>query len=469
MHPNQSRKRVAQVAATIATLLAAAGCGSASHSPASSGSKGSATGTITVAYSKTYVFDADPLSVTWWNTVKREFEQTYKGAHLKLEGFDGTDVDLVNKVALLYKDPSTTPDVFMLPTGYVGQWVSSNYLAPLDQYLTASNAPWWSSFPPVIQNESRIGGHVYAVNTGENDSAIYYNKAMLKKAGIPLPWQPKTWADIIAAAKKVKAADPGVVPLWAAAGTSAGAGGVLQGSANLVLGSSTPTIFDSKTKKWVVDSPGLRQVFQFYKDVYSNGLGASTSDLFSPKAVGRPVELMKDRQLAIAIGSNWFADAWTEQNRHWGTASTEAAAVPLPTSTGQTPGSASTLGGWAVGVSSASKEQQLAFDLIKVIEQTPNQVYIANHAGFVPPSGTVQKSGGYINYAPPFNRTFADALPNSQPVPSNQAGYPVWVQGIGQATGQIAQNPSTSVDSAIKTLKSTMQNQVGSGSVETVQ
>src|SRR5437762_8736091 len=102
---------------------------------------------------------------------------------------------------------------------------------------------------------------------------------------------------------------------------------------------------------------------QFYKTVYSEHLGGSTSDLFSPKAVGRPVELMKDHQLAIAIGSNWFADAWTEQNRHWPTAKAEAASTPLPTSNGQAPGSASTLGGWAVGVSAASTNQQLGWDL----------------------------------------------------------------------------------------------------------
>ena len=91
-----------------------------------------ASSTITVAYSKTYVFDADPLSVIWWDNVKKQFEETYQGAHLDLQGYDGTDVDLVNKVALLYKSASTTPDVFMLPTGYVGQWVASNYFAPLE-------------------------------------------------------------------------------------------------------------------------------------------------------------------------------------------------------------------------------------------------------------------------------------------------------------------------------------------------
>jgi multiple sugar transport system substrate-binding protein len=463
MHRSKSWKLVAPIAIALVALLAVAAslATAATKAPRVSG-------TITVAYSKTYVFDADPLSVTWWNRVKAQFEKTYKGAHLKLQGFDGTDVDLVNKVALLYKSASTTPDVFMLPTGYVGQWVASNYLAPLDSYLTKTGAPWWSGFPPVIKNESRINGKVYAVNTGENNSAIYYNKSMLQKAGIALPWHPKTWADILAAAKKVKAANPGIVPLWAAAGTSAGAGGVLQGSANLVYGSKTPVIFDQKTQKWVVDSPGLREVFQFYKDVYSNGLGASTSDLFSPKAVGRPVELMKDHQLAIAIGSNWFADAWTEQNRHWPTARQEAASTPLPTSNGQAPGSASTLGGWAVAVSQAAKNKALAFGLINVIERTQNQIYIANHAGFVPPSSLVQKANGYINYAPPFNRTFADTLKNSKPVPSNEAGYPVWVQGIGQATGQIAQTPSTSVDDAIKTLKDTMVNQVGADKVETL-
>src|SRR5689334_1000442 len=427
-----------------------------------------ASGTITVAYSKTYVFDADPLSVIWWDNVKKQFEEAYKGAHLELQGYDGTDVDLVNKVALLYKSPSTTPDVFMLPTGYVGQWVASNYFAPLDSFLTEKNAPWWSGFPEVIKNESRINGQVYAVNTGENDSAIYYNNAMLQKAGIELPWNPKTWEDILAAAKKVKAANPDIVPLWAAAGTSAGAGGVLQGSANLVLGSKTPIIFDSASKKWVVDSPGLREVFQFYKDVYSNGLGASTSDLFSPKAVGRPVVLMKDHQLAIAIGSNWFADAWTEQNRHWATAAQEASAVPIPTSKGQAPGSASTLGGWAVAVSKVTKHPQLSWGLLQIMEEDDNQVFIANRAGFVPPSQTVAKSDGFLNFAPPFNKAFADALPNSIPVPSEQDGYPAYVQGIGQATGQIATDPSTSVDAAIKILHDAVANQVGANKVETL-
>jgi len=463
-----ARHRFGVWSALFALAALLMGCGGGSGT-GSTNLADDMTGEITVAYSTTYVFDSDETSVIWWNKVKKEFEAAYPKAKLNLQGFNGTDVDLVNKVALEYKNPSTTPDVFMLPSGYVGQWVGSDYLLPLDSFVNdATKAPFWSTFPKVIQDESRINGKVYAVNTGENNSAIYYNTSMLKKAGISVPWNPKNWDDLLAAARAVKASGQKVVAFWAPAGTSAGAGGVLQGSANMVYGSSTPTIFDYKTNKWVVDSPGLREVFSFYKSIYSEGLGGSTSDLFSPKAVGRPVVLLKDHQMAIAIGSNWFADAWTEDNRHWATAAQEASAIPIPTSHGQAPGSASTLGGWAVAISKVTKHPQLSWGLLKVIQSDDNQTYIANRAGFVPPSQTVAKSLGYLEFAPPFNKAFGDALPNSRLVPSEQEGYPVWVQGIGQATGQIATDPNTSVDAAIKILKDTVTNQVGADKVETL-
>jgi hypothetical protein len=102
------------------------------------------------------------------------------------------------------------------------------------------------------------------------------------------------------------------------------------------------------------------------------------------------------------------------------------------------------------------------------MESADNQTYIANRAGFVPPSQTVAKSDGFLNFAPPFNKAFGDALPNSRLVPSEQEGYPAWVQGIGQATGQIATDPNTSIDAAIKILHDTVANQVGAEKVETL-
>ena len=104
--------------------------------------------------------------------------------------------------------------------------------------------------PKVVQQMCTINGQVYAINSGNNDSAIYYNKVMLAKAGVKLPWKPTNWQDILTVAAMVKKANPSVWPLWLESGTPAADVGVLQGSANLLYGTSTPQMFDSKTGKW---------------------------------------------------------------------------------------------------------------------------------------------------------------------------------------------------------------------------
>jgi multiple sugar transport system substrate-binding protein len=421
--------------------------------------------TIKVGYSSSYVFDEDADSVTYWNQIKSEFEAAHPGVTLELQPHGGNDTDEMNAIALQFRSPATAPDVIQLPTTYIGQFQSSGYLLPLDKYLPSSK--FWSQFPQNIQDEGRINGNVYAVDIGENNTGVYYNKSMLEKAGVKLPWNPHNWADIVDAAKEVKGKVPGVVPLWLAAGTSAGPTGVLQGSGAMIYASSTPVIYDEKTQKYVIDSPGLRETLQFYKDLYSGGLGAPLSDLFSPKAVAVPVSMMAQQKLAIAVGSNWYGGAWKEKNRYWPNASTQAAATALPTSQGHPPGQGGTLGGWDMAISKSTKNPDLAWELIELIEQPKYMVFIANKAGFVPPDKQVAQSPDYVNYAPPFNAAFGTFLPYDKLLPSN-AGFAVWARGIEEATGRLAQEPNTSVDAALKILQDTVTNQLGEDETETL-
>ncbi len=442
----------------VAVAATATGCGSSSGS--SSGSGGGNAKTIKVAFGSTYVFDTDQLTNKWWNQVTRQFEAQNPGIKVQLIPIPGSYNDIVNKLSLLYRNPSTAPDVAEIPTGQIGLWASSGFLAPLNSYLGSTT--WWSKFPAVVQSEGTFGGKVYAVDQGENDSALVYNKDMFHKAGLPVPWNPKSWNDILVAARKIKASVPGVIPLWLNAGAGSGANGLLQGINNFIVGTSTPTIQDGN--KWVVDSPGIRDSLAFMKEVYAEGLGASESQLFSPNAVTTPLTLFAQGKLAIAVGSNYYTGNWTKfiNAPYWPQAARTIGVTPIPKQSGG--GIASTLGGWDYAISANSGNPGAAFKLIDIMENEQNSIDAANWAGWVTPNRDYWTAPAYTRFAP-YQLLFAKILPHATLTPSS-SNYSIWVQGMGNATGQLVQNPGTSVSSAVNTLSSYVSNQLGGSSIE---
>lgn len=454
------RSRVWAITIALAAGVAIAACGGSSSSSTSS-SSGNAK-VIKVAFGSTYVFDTTQLTTKWWNQVAQQFEAQNPGIKVQLVPIPGSYNDIVTKLSLLYRSPSTAPDVAEIPTGQIGLWASSGYLRPLNSELASTS--WWSKFPAVVQSEGTFGGKVYAVDQGENDSAMYYNKTMFRKAGLPVPWTPHNWNDILAAAAKIKASVPGVIPLWFLAGAGSGANGLLQGINNFIVGTSTPKIqADTSGNKWVVDSPGIRDSFTLLKRTIASGYDASVSQLFSPNAVTTPLTLFAQGKLAMAVGSNYYTGNWTKfiSAPYWAQAPQVMGVTPIPTESGG--GIASTLGGWDYAISANSGNPSAAFKLINIMEDQQNSIDAANWAGWVPPNKDYWNAPAFTKFA--FDQAlFGQILPHSTLTPSS-SNYSIWVQGMGNATGQIAQNPSTSVSSAVNTLSSYVSNQLGGSSV----
>lgn len=460
-------KRAAVLGAGAALLVTAAAC---SSSPAGSGSGSSGSGTVTVLYSNNYVFNSDTLATQWWKGIAKQWKAKYPHTKLVLEGTGGTDIDLMNKAAILFRSPSTTPDVIQMPTTYMAQFAGSNYLEPLNSFVHSSKAAsFWPTMPAGVKNMSTIDGKVYSVNAGNNNTGLLYNKAMLIKAGVKMPWKPTNWQQILQVAAKVKAANPGVWPLWVAAGVAAGPTNVLQGSGNLIFGSSNTTMFDTKTKKWVVDSSGIRATLEFYQKMFQQGLGAPTSQLFRADAVGQPPLLFKQGKLAIAIGSNWYPSVWASPKSAapWAAAKTTVGSAPFPTENGQGPGAASTLGGWAYAVSKASKNVQGAEDFIALASSPANQLTTAVWSGFVPPSTPVGEKPLFINFAPPFQADFNTYAKYGVALPNN-VNFPVYARALNTVTGDFAQNPNASMSAELAKFSSLVSQQLGSSSVETL-
>lgn len=465
------------IPATAALVVVAALVAGSAIAATAAGERGGAsgrdaqmTGEISVLYSSDFKMNTTELTTRFWNEIKTNFERTYPGAKLNLVGVPGNANDVANAAALRFRSSGTAPDVLEFNTAFTSQFAASGYTQSLNRFLASdSSAPFWKNFPTGVRALGMVGKNVYSLPTGFNLTGILYNKAMLKRAGIKLPWKPKSWTDILQTAQKVKKANPGVIPFWLPAGVAGGAGIALQGTGNLIYGSQNPVMLDPKTKRWVVDSPGLRAVFSMYKSVYGQGLGQPLSYVVRNDSVAQPVGLLQTKKLAIAMGANWMPTHWVDKNsdEYWPTAPKEVGVAPIPTRLGQGMGAISALGGWAVGMSKTTKHPDLAWALIKMLESPAYLLKNGLWAGHMPPDQKVGQTKAFVSFAPPFQAFYNSLAKYGKPLPADP-DYPVYVRSLGVATDEIAKNPSTTIAEAIKLLRDSVTRQLGSDKITTI-
>jgi multiple sugar transport system substrate-binding protein len=447
------------------TVLGAATAALAASPLAACGSAGGSGPVLTIAYSSNYEFDTSGLTTQWWHQLGAEFDKSHPGATIKWEPIPGNYTDIVSKLSLLYRSPSTAPDVAEIPNELVPEFAASGYLLPLNSYVGSTS--WWSQIPTSVQNEDASGGKVYAVSHGENTNALMYNKQMFARAGIPVPWQPSSWQDIITAAQKIKNALPGVWPLWINAGTSEGANDESKGISNFIDGTTDPNIIDPSNGKVIVDSPGIRAALGFYQQAFSLGLTPPVATLFGPSAVTDPTIEFPKGTVAIALAQNFYPGSWTKfvSAPYWAQAADVMGVAYLPSNYDPSR-PASTLGGLGLGISAKTKYAQAAFDFISIAQQPTNIIDAANWGGWIPPEKPDWTASAYTGFAFD-NAFFATVLPDAIPSPSS-ANYPVWAQGMGNATGALAQNPTMTVADAVTVLENYVTNQLGASHVEVV-
>ena len=226
-------------------------------------------------------------------------------------------------------------------------------------------------------------------------------------------------------------------------------------------------MIDPKTGKWVVNSPGLKATFEFYQEVYSEGLGAPTSQLFPSDSVGQPPLLMQQGKLAIAIGSNWYTGDWLPgAGAPWPQAAADVGVAPIPTENGQAPGSATTIGGWAWAISAACKDKAAAWKFITLGQTPTNQLETAVWSGFVPPDTSVGTQPAFVKSSL-YQRSSANTPQIACRSPTN-TNFPVYARALNTVTGDFAQNPKMSISSALSTMSQLVTEQLGGSSVETL-
>ncbi len=350
------KRRTRILAGLAAVAVAAAGLAGCSSSGSASSN------TIKIAYQK---FGAFQQLDAQMQVVKKQYEKDNPGKKVELVPIQAQENDYYTKLALMNKAPATAPDVMYEDTFLVKADAEAGYLLPLDQYTAK-----WDEWDQFYDNAKQAGqgddGKVYGIPMGTDTRALWYNKDIFAKAGLPVPWKPKTWDDVLSAAKTIKEQQPDVIPFNIYSGKPQGEASTMQGFEMLLYGADGAGNTLYKDKKWVTGSKQFQDSLQFIKDVYQGGLGPTPQQALDTN-IGTTITQtwLPKGKLAIDLDGSWQSGTWLESGTApWADWDEVMGQAPMPTQNGQAPGYNSMSGGWTLAVGKNSKNPQAAFDFI---------------------------------------------------------------------------------------------------------
>lgn len=280
----------------------------------------------------------------------------------------------------------TAADVNLIDSFMVSELASAGYLHPLGEQLKG-----WDQFQyylPGLLDVASYQGEVYALPTDTDVRMLWYDLSNFEKAGIPTPWEPKNWSDILDAAQKLK--DAGVqYPFQLPAGTKQAEAATMQGVYMALLGADVPEgdrnrLLKRDTNQWIGDSPALRRTFELYSKVYSEDQ-LNPADLNYATDIGAAVRAaLANDQLGILASGSWEDACLWDCNNPPSREERDAEVAWTPWPGSGEPGTKATTnisGGWTLGVNANAADKDMAFKLVTTIfdEENFKAWTLANH------------------------------------------------------------------------------------------
>ncbi len=408
------------------SLIAAATVALAACSP---GDPGASSKTLKVAYQKTDSFTALD---TMLQAAKQEFEAANQGVTVELQPIQANDDDYGTKLALALRSPSTAPDVFYEDTFKVRSDVDAGYLLKLDSYLEGWEE--WDTFDDGAKAAGRADdGGTYAVPLGTDTRAIWYNRKVLEAAGVTLPWEPRSWQDILDTARKIKANDPTVIPFNMYAGKGTGEGTVMQSFYELLYGTGS-SLYDEETGKWVVGSAGFQDSLAFLKTLYDEQLAVSPAEALDANVWKKVFgEWLPNAKMGATVEGSYAPSFWQDGGSYeWPGYEQDIGVAPFPTQDGQAPGAVSMSGGWTLALGAETKEPELAFSFLTTALNEKNSLSFTVESSQIAVRKDVAADPGYLD-ANPFVRDVSALVSVTKYRPAT-ADYPRISAAVQEAT-----------------------------------
>ncbi|GIE28670.1 sugar ABC transporter substrate-binding protein [Actinoplanes italicus] len=356
--------------ALLVTALTLAGCGSASG-PGATNSGGSADRLVVWDWKS-----GEPSAKAYVEKAKADFARKHPDVTVE---FVAQPFDQYYTLLGAAIQSGKGPDVMLFNGG--GQIRDRvDALVPLDGYLAEDRGrlAGWDAFSK--------DGKTYAGPVTLQGHPIYYNKALYRKAGLDPAAPPGSWDEFLADCNAVTKAGADCIAL----GNKEGAGIQFWLSA---LGSATLTA--QEYDDWIAGkrdwrSPHVRQIFDLWKQAGDKGLnsdGANSTAMFNDSFAH-----FQSGKAAHVIGLMSDVGHWKDFNEFLTPGELGVMAAPTVT-TGVTP-SMPFDGGIGYGVAKATKNPQVAADLVRSLTSTDALKAFFTEAGAIAADTTIDVSDG---------------------------------------------------------------------------
>ncbi|WP_329243846.1 extracellular solute-binding protein [Streptomyces sp. NBC_01478] len=350
MHSSLGRLRL--TAATV-TVLAVAGTATAcSSGSGSTGTKAADSGTYTF-------WDPYPQfdKTSAWAKLL-DACGTRAGVKIKRTAFDTSD--LANK-ALLAAQQDNSADVLIVDNPVVSTLAEAGVLT-----TTEDNKLDTSKVNPNLLAAGQAGGRTYGMPVGANTLALYYNKAVLKQAGVDIA-SVKDWKSLTAALAKVKKAGKKGIT-FSAIGTEEGTFQFL------------PWYWGSGAELTALDSDKAVSALTLWKDWLKDG--------YAPNSVLNNTQTTSWQE--FATGDYAFSENGTWQLANAKKAGFEYGVVPVPATDGGN--AAAPTGGEFVTIPVQGKTDRYATSqkIVTCLTSTDNLLNTDTTLSYVAPTTEVQ-------------------------------------------------------------------------------
>lgn len=351
---------IRHLAATVSFVVAsgffsALGCAQRADSPEPSGASQATLTTL-----------LPPGERPFWAPIARAFETSRPGVRVELiEGPQSTDLrENLYTVALLARDPSL--DLVYMDVTWVAKFAAAGWLAPLDEHFSDSLR---AQFIPAALAAGIHRGTLYRIPARTDIGLLYYRSDWLEQAGLA---PPETFEELTRAARALHSPPQ----RWGFAWPGKQYEGLVCCFLEILHGHGGYWI-DPVGLEVGLDRPEALHALEFL-------VGTLADDPISPPGITTYQE--EESRRLFQDGRAVFLRNWSYV---WRLAQAEGSPVrgrvgarAMAAAPGGEP--AGTLGGWGFGISSYSRQPELAADFIRFASSLESQRTLCAPTGYSP-------------------------------------------------------------------------------------